>query len=639
MFKVFPATLTSDGRKMPLIENWQALATTDMKQIDKWRQQFGSNLKIFGVPCGKENGLLTLDVDVKKFNGFETLKAHNLTLPNTMYQKTPSGGAHYIFHYPKDNRDYRNRVNFLPGLDIRSEGGWIAWYGANSFPITDAPSWLMDASVGNEGPQYLRGESIVSTPSIAAPQLEAILDSVRNAADGERNHTLNTAAFKVGQLIASGGVARDYAESVLYHEAVKIGLHPKEIQATLNSGLKGGVAKPIVSPFGVPDATGLPQLIEVKPWKPEAFTVHDLFNTTHLKKPQLFKDWSTQDIHITTADGGTGKTTLKLYEAICLAIGERFLGFDCMGEGKTLFITGEDSAKKLGAMIGAIAKQMGILNDSVRLNKVLSNILVKKDTDLCLITKDKQGFLHPNLTAMDAIIQTIHDFKPNMIVFDPISSFWGSEAALNDMAKAVSKFMMRLLEESNACIEMINHMGKQSSSTKDMTQFAGRGGTGLPSHARVSRVLRVVGEDEYLELTGEELPDNQSAMMCNVAKFTDGSPLINKPFLIIREGYLFTRKSLDAPKVREERNNMSDNERVFKFISQCRAEGKYPTKSVVVAHFATIKDKLSKARTEHALTGLIFQGYENKRILQVQGPDATTKEKVLVIADLDGNEL
>lgn len=87
----------------------------------------------------------------------------------------------------------------------------------------------------------------------------------------------------------------------------------------------------------------------------------------------MFQDWSTEDICITTADGGTGKTTMKLYEAVCLALGERFLGFDCKQTGKTLFITGEDTQQKLGAMLGAIMQQMGLFNGTPE-NEVKSKL-------------------------------------------------------------------------------------------------------------------------------------------------------------------------------------------------------------------------------------------------------------------------
>ena len=113
----------------------------------------------------------------------------------------------------------------------------------------------------------------------------------------------------------------------------------------------------------------------------------------NLRKPQLFRNWSTQDFAITTADGGTGKTTLKLYEAVCLALGDRFLGFDCVNPGRTLFITGEDTDKKLAAMLGAILEQLGLFEDAPgnaeKVQTILNSIVIKKDSDLCLVAKDR----------------------------------------------------------------------------------------------------------------------------------------------------------------------------------------------------------------------------------------------------------
>ncbi|MDV7396072.1 hypothetical protein RZS08_32065, partial [Arthrospira platensis SPKY1] len=120
-------------------------------------------------------------------------------------------------------------------------------------------------------------------------------------------------------------------------------------------------------------------------------------------------------------------------------------------------------------------------------------------------------------------------------------------------------------------------MGKVSSASKDMSQFAGRGGTGLPSHARVSRVLRNVDEEEYQKMTGKSLDVDESAMICNVNKFSDGSPLFNKPFLIVRQGFLFKRVTLSSAVETQERNKASDTERIFRFIKQERDTGKYPT--------------------------------------------------------------
>jgi RecA-family ATPase len=637
IFKVFPATLTHDGQKVPLIKGWREAATTDPNQIKAWTEQFGNRIAFWGVPTGVLNGIYVLDVDVKGDNGFQTLQG--LKLPKTMTQTTPSKGAHYIFKYPNGGGAYGNRVKFMPGLDTRGEGGWIAWYGATNDPIANCPDWILGAT--GKLSELPIGQTIRVAPSIAEGIVLKSLEAIREAPPGESNNVLNVESFRLGQLIASGAITRDNAENMLFLAAKERGKPDYEAKATIKSGLDGGSKNPLVSPFNEPIAHINIPAIPGQParWTPNKFTMEDLMNTEKLRKPQLFRDWSSEDIHITTADGGTGKTTLKLYEAMCLANGDHFLGFQCLTPGKTLFITGEDTAAKLGAMIGALAKQMGLFEQPERLQRVLESIVVKKDSDLCIISKDRQGFLHPNPQAMARVLEAVHDIKPKMIVFDPISSFWGSEAALNDMAKAVIKFVSNLVDESGACVELINHMGKVSSANKDMTQFAGRGGTGLPSHARVSRVLRSLNEEEYYELTNRSLENGISALMCNVNKFSDGSPLVNKPFIITRKGFLFERENLDPKKQREENERISDTERVFKFVQETRSSGKYPTKNVIIGHFMVCGDKMSESRVKRAIDMLQFMGHEGLLLKSVHGPDALNKEQVFVITDSDGKEM
>ena len=636
-FKLIP----TDINKIPLIKNWQREASNDPAQLRMWQEVYRDRLAYWSIPTGVANGLLVLDVDVKD-NGFETLK--KFSIPDTMFQRTRSGGAHYFFKYPQDGHVYGNRVKFDTGLDVRGEGGYVVFYGAVTKPIADAPPWLLAEARRSE---YQHTGAVVKVaPEIAMGIIQTSLDAIREAPPGESNNVLNTEAFRIGQLVASQSITKEYAQAVLYQAAIERGKPSYEAKATIESGLTGGAKKPIVSPFGdkppelqitIPPPPGPPAR-----WTPRHFTRQDLLNTKFLKKPQLFTDWSTEDITITTADGGTGKTTLKLYEAICLALGERFLGFDCKNPGKTLFITGEDTDKKLAAMLGAIIRQMGLFEEGIgnngKIQTILDSIVIKKDADLCLIAKDKQGFLAPNPVAMAKVLEAIEDIKPKMIVFDPISSFWGSEAALNDMSKAVTKFMSELVEKSHACVEMINHMGKQSSANKDMSQFAGRGGTGLPSNARVSRVFRGVSEEEYTEMTGENLTDKQSAILVNVNKFSDGSPLYNKPFLVIREGYLFSRKNLTPQKAREAERSMGDPERIFSYVKEQRLLNKYPTQAIVIAHFMLASDNISQERVKRALQVLTYSGLMGEKLKLVENPDQTVRDKVYIVTDMNDVE-
>lgn len=638
MFLIFPGTVTQQNRKVPIKEvKWQEEATTDPVIIENWKKLYSRKIRFWGIPTGKTNGLLVLDVDVKD-NGYESLKKYHV--PLTLSQKTPSGGKHYIYKYPNDGRRYANKVKFDNGLDVRGEGGFIAYYGTDNTPIAEAPQWLLDVSLAQEKADVKIDDAVVISSSIVSEILNSSCENIRNAPEGESNNILNIESYKVGQLLPSGSIDRDSAYNALFQAAKERGKPDYEAKATINSGLDGGAKQPMTSPFGNLEPVLLIPEIDAKikdRWTPTFFTKYDLKNMSNLRRPQIFKDWSTEDISITTADGGTGKTTLKLCEAISLALGEPFLGFECTGEGRTLFITGEDTKEKLGAMLGAIMKQMGILEDEIKVRKILNAIIVKKDSDLCLITKTREGFIKYNTEALEKVMQAVEDLRPKMIVFDPISAFWGSESALNDMSKEVAKFMGMLVERSNACVEVINHMGKQSSTNKDMTQFAGRGGTGLPSHSRVSRVLRPIFEEEFKELTGMDLGD-KSCIMCNVNKFSDGSPLYNKPFLILREGYLFSRITLVEQKLKEQQEKMSDNERVFNFIYDERNSGRYPTKGVIIAHFMGSSEKLSKDRTLRALEALMYVGHLGEKIKTIENPDIEAGGKVYIITDMNGKE-
>lgn len=637
--KLFPATLTPDGRKVPVKGfRWREDCTDDPVIIASWSQIY-PQLKFYGVPCGPENGLLVLDVDVKT-NGHETIK--NYHLPLTMSQTTRSGGKHYIYKYPTDGLDYGNRTGFDKGLDIRGKNGYIIYYGTDTTPISEAPEWILNHALGVAKKEVDLNNIIKVDATIAQKILETACENIRNAPPGESNNILNIEAYNVGQLLPSNSIDKDYSHRCLMEAAIERGKPEREAQATIKSGFTGGGSAPMTCPFGNAEPVLIIPEIESKPserWTPTFFTNRDLSNISNLRKPQIFKHWSTEDIHITTADGGTGKTTLKLYEAICLALGYDFLGFKCLGEGRTLYITGEDTKEKLGAMIGIILKQMGLYEDKKIVDKVLNSITVKLDDEMCIITKTKQGFITINHDAINKVMQAVEDLRPKMIVFDPISSFWGSEAALNDMSRAVAKFMSVLVKKSNACIEVINHMGKQSSSNKDMTQFAGRGGTGLPSHARVSKVLRPILDDEFEELTNTSLGDNQSAMICNVNKFSDGSPLYNKPFLIIREGYLFNKMDLIEQKVKEEQNKMSDIERVFTFIKNERQDDRYPTKDIIVASFMASTEKISKDKIVRAIAVLMYTGHMGEKIKMIDNPDPECKGSVYIVTDDKGKEL
>jgi hypothetical protein len=117
-FSIFPL---KPNDKVPATKNGCKDASADKDKISKWWDQ-NPNYNI-GLATG--NGLLVIDLDVKKENGIDTLDDWvllNGAIPKTAIVRTGSGGQHY---YYKISGSYTNKVNFMPGIDIRSDGGYV----------------------------------------------------------------------------------------------------------------------------------------------------------------------------------------------------------------------------------------------------------------------------------------------------------------------------------------------------------------------------------------------------------------------------------------------------------------------------------------------------------------------------------
>ena len=621
-FKIFPYGLGPDGRKKPLVD-WKTQSSADPEQIRQWGAFFGDKILGYGLPTGSVNGIWALDIDNKDGkSGFEYLQSIGVTQqPYTAYQHTPSGGMHLFFRM-SDNRFHPTSVNTETKVDTRGEGGFCWLYQPDfSAGFSEAPDWVWSQVITKkkkDKSEVLNSNLISMDPGLALEEFNASINAILNAGQGERNHTLNTHAYVVGQLVANGALPKDYAYEQLKLAAIKIGLPEREAHATIMSGISNGLDNPRTHPFGdgppepvfkIPEQGLMPMLVERPRWTPQFGTIQMLMDWTHLRKPQLFENWSTEDIHLTSAIGGVGKTTIMLFEAVCLALGWPFLGFRCLKPGRTMFIVGEDSERKLYAMIGKICKQLGLMDGQHQhlLETIVNNIVIKRADDICLVAKDpKTRNIIPNPEALEKLYEMIDDLQPRKIIFDPIAMFWGDENDGNSMAIAVSKAAQKILEKSNACVEFINHIGKDSFTKKDVSQFSGRGATALANHSRVVRTLLSLNENEYRDHTGEELPEGKTAIYCYVSKFSDGSPLLNKPFIILRDGYLFERKEI------KEQSGMSMNDdrkqRVYDFIKLHSTEKRQLNVDHVASYFNTQVPKIPKSTVRSFVEVLKIEG-------------------------------
>lgn len=86
--------------------------------------QYRSDLNL-AIRTGEISGFFVLDVDFRKGGGesLEKLMTTYDEFPPTIIVAT-GNGCHIYFSYPKDMR-ITNRTDFMPGLDIRGEGGYV----------------------------------------------------------------------------------------------------------------------------------------------------------------------------------------------------------------------------------------------------------------------------------------------------------------------------------------------------------------------------------------------------------------------------------------------------------------------------------------------------------------------------------
>lgn len=139
VFPVKEGTKGSNGGQ--LLRSWKDEATTDLNTVQVWWQQWPNA----DICIATGNGLLVIDLDVKgKEDGIGSLLnwvAINGTMPATAVARTKSGGQH---HYYMVKATYPNSRGFLPGIDIRSDGGYVVappsdgYEWVNNYPIAEA---------------------------------------------------------------------------------------------------------------------------------------------------------------------------------------------------------------------------------------------------------------------------------------------------------------------------------------------------------------------------------------------------------------------------------------------------------------------------------------------------------------------
>lgn len=237
-------------------------ATTQGELVNDWWRSFpDANV---AIRTGAESGVVVLDVDGEAGR----LALRGLVACHALFQarwvRTGSGGWHAYFAHP--GTTVPNSAGRLgEGLDVRGDGGyavappsrhttyrryrWIVVDGVvgEERSLPSMPGWLVDlVTIREEAdtepqPVCLRTED-VSAYGLAALQQEA--GAVAQAPVGQRNHQLNRAAFKIGQLVGAGVVQEPIAVEALVAAGLAAGPGERKIRSTVRRAIRAGMSQP-----------------------------------------------------------------------------------------------------------------------------------------------------------------------------------------------------------------------------------------------------------------------------------------------------------------------------------------------------------------------------------------------------------
>lgn len=581
---VFPCNMA----KRPLTDNGFQDATTDAAQVAAWWGMWPNAL--IGMPTGAVSDTTVIDVDQDESRGIDgteslyQLEQQHGKLPDTVETITPRGGRHLMFAYEPGVRNSAGRLGV--GLDVRGEGGYVIlppsegsggryeWEASNPKTFARMPPWvsaLLRAPVpppvtGDNGGRVCEGARNAHLASLAG--------SMRRRGMSETALAAALAAENLERCSPplSDGEVRTIAHSVGRYA-------PEPVWA-------GG--EPEARPEGGPPAAGDLDITE------------DELARARLSPRCIVQDHTYADVAQLVAPGGTGKTTLLLYESICIALGVPMWGLEVYEPGWTLLVTAEDRREQIVARLREIMvahdlrdRDRDVVMRSIRVWDVAGKTLKLASVAAGMVTLT---------TLADGIIEAYRDNPPALVVFDPLVSFGASEAMVNDNEQELVTAARRIVRGLDCCVRYVHHTGKGNARQQTLDQYSGRGGSALADGSRMTSILATwMPSDEGLLVPPRALfhEPGSSIVVYVRAKLSYAAP--GQPRIWIkRTGFMFEHYiEQETTQAREREDSV---ERVYEFIVAELQSGRYHTSRTLEDHVEVIG--VSRSALRYAISAL-----------------------------------
>lgn len=229
-WNVFPCHAVVDGvctcgrtdcdspGKHPRIANGVKGASGNPAQIEAWYRLFPNGQANWALATGVRSGVLAVDVDAKN-GGYPSweryIEESGLTVPETAVTSTGGGGRHFLFD-PLGTA-YGNKVNWLPGVDIRADGGYIMLPGSSH--VSGAEYRIEHDSRVAALPRRLATDLQQSSTAPSILEGMSFADFISGVDEGARDDTIFRMACKLRRVMGDAPVTRGFIEAYILEGA------------------------------------------------------------------------------------------------------------------------------------------------------------------------------------------------------------------------------------------------------------------------------------------------------------------------------------------------------------------------------------------------------------------------------------
>jgi RecA-family ATPase len=235
------------------------------------------------------------------------------------------------------------------------------------------------------------------------------------------------------------------------------------------------------------------------------------------------------------AHGGAGKSTIALFQAVCLAAGVDFFGIEIRGRRKVLYLSCEDRENVLHWRLSRICAHLGIAMESLAGWLHLID-MVGRDCVMWQGERGGGGSIMPAYRQVSALVRKV---GVEVLYVDGISDTFSGNENDRGHAKQYVNALLGMVPTTGALV-LIGHVPKSTTRGVDSEGYSGS--TGWHNSVRARWFLRP--EAERGQDDGEAR--QTSALLLELQKGNHGSA-ISMRFAWDESAHLFLGEVIEAP--------------------------------------------------------------------------------------------